>query len=290
MLLFTQENEESTDEMKNDFEKGMSELDSFITGGYSYLANNAGKAIAAITVIIAVLVTFTDVTFSSFGGESFTGGLLVMLFSSYVIYFSLEGSGEKLGETTEEFITALKRYTEAKNSISAEDIGALREFCYSYSQKEAEYRKKNYLAESALTEKDLSDFKNGKKFPYLSARRLRRCEKMRIHRLTPATLLSGERLLCKSELKNPESSKFISLILGLIPTTLGTFLTVSVILTTKDSLTFATVMEGILKLSALPIIGFKGYSSGYSYVKCEKSLWIETKARLLEEFKATLPT
>ena len=54
--------------MKNDFEKGMSELDSFIKGGYSYLANNAGKAIAAITVIIAVLVTFTDVTFSSFGG------------------------------------------------------------------------------------------------------------------------------------------------------------------------------------------------------------------------------
>lgn len=271
--------------MKSDFEKGLSDLDSFVKGSYSYLANNAGKAIAIITVVIAILVTFTDVTFASFHGNSFTTGLLVMLFSSYIIYFSMEGSGEKLGEETEEFNRALKKYDEAKKNISAEDIASLRSFCYDYSQKEADYRRKSFLAESGLTQEEYCSYKSGTKFPYLTRKKLRRAEKIKPYRLTPTLLLSGERLLYKSELRNPESSKLLSLLLGLIPTTLGTLFTVSIILTTKESLTVATVIEGLLKLSALPIIGFKGYSSGYSYVKCEKSMWIETKSRLLEEFK-----
>ena len=45
-------------------------------------------------------------------------------------------------------------------------------------------------------------------------------------------------------------------------------------------------MEGIFKLSALPIIGFKGYGAGYSYSKDTKSAWIDTKARILEQFVA----
>jgi hypothetical protein len=241
--------------------------------------------IALITVLIATLVTFTDVTFAGFGTGSFTTGLLVMLFSSYVIYFSLEGSGERLGEGTEEFTKAHNRYLEVKSSISAEDIIALRGFCQDYAIKEAEYRRSNLLAEFGLSREEYEDYKAGKSLPRVTAKRLRRIDRIKPYSLTPTLLLSGDRLLQRSEIKNPEHSKILSLLIGLIPTTLGTFFTVSVILTTKDTLTAASVFEGILKLSALPIIGFKGYSSGYSYVKCEKTLWIETKTRLLEQFK-----
>ena len=270
--------------MKGDLEKGLAELDGFMKNSYGILANNAGKAIAIITVIVAALVTFTDVSFSTSGGNSFTTGLLVMLFASYVVYFSLETSGERLGESTEDFICAHTRFLNVKGQIGAEDIPALRDFCYEYSRAEAEYRRQSFLAEAGLTESDLSDFREGKGFPKNQARLLRRCERIRPCKLTPSLLLSGNDLKSESELRSPEGAKMISLLLGLLPTTLGTFFTVSVILTAKSSLTPSVIMEGIFKLSALPIIGFKGYGAGYSYSKDTRSAWIDTKARILEQF------
>lgn len=272
--------------MKDDFEKGLSELDGFLKGGYTYLASNAGKVIALITVVIAALVTFTDVTLAGIGGRGFTTGLIVMLFSSYVIYFALESSGERLGENTENFKSAYKRYSAVKQMIKAEDMSSLRSFCHEYSICEAEYRRKSYLAEAGISEEDYAEYKNRKDLPKAIKRKLKKYEKIKPYALTPALLMSGERLSSKSELKNPELSRIISLFLGLLPTTLGTFFTVSVMLTAKPSLTVSTVLEGIFKLSALPIIGFKGYGAGYSYVKEQKSLWIDTKARILEEFIA----
>lgn len=60
--------------------------------------------------------------------------------------------------------------------------------------------------------------------------------------------------------------------------------TVSVILTAKEGLDAATVIEGILKLSTLPVVGFRGYANGYSYVRKSFIPWIETKKRLLEAY------
>ena len=61
-------------------------------------------------------------------------------------------------------------------------------------------------------------------------------------------------------------------------------ITLSVMLSAKEGLTATDVLNGLLKLSALPLIGFKGYSAGYSYVKHNISLFLETKANILESF------
>jgi len=270
--------------MKNDSKSNLCELDSLMRSGYGYLANNAGKVISLITLFVAALVTFTDVSFSAFTGESFTTGLILMLLASYIMYFSLEGSGEKFGESTDEFSSALKKYNEIKQRINADDISLLREFCYCYAKKDAEYRRKSFLCEAGFTENEFLEYKNGASVSKKARRVFLRCERIKAVNLTPAVLLCKERLLSKSELTSPERAKLLSMLIGLLPTTLGTFFTVSVMLTVKDEMTASAVIEGILKLSALPIIGFKGYSSGYSYSKNNKSVWIETKARLLEEF------
>jgi hypothetical protein len=60
--------------------------------------------------------------------------------------------------------------------------------------------------------------------------------------------------------------------------------TVSVMVSVKDNMTVAGVIEAILKLSTLPIIGLKGYSDGYEYVMNNESAWLETKSRLIEAF------
>ena len=60
--------------------------------------------------------------------------------------------------------------------------------------------------------------------------------------------------------------------------------TISVMISLKDNLTAAGVIEALVKLSTLPIIGLKGYSSGYEYVRGSEYAWLQTKTRLLEAF------
>ena len=109
------------------------ELGGMMSRGYSSLIAGAGKVIAVITLVIAVLVTFTDMAFSGFGSKNFTSTLIVMLLASYMMYFSLEDSGEREGEESEEFITSDKRYLNVRSRITPDLIDPLRAFCLEYS-------------------------------------------------------------------------------------------------------------------------------------------------------------
>ena len=102
--------------------------------------------------------------------------------------------------------------------------------------------------------------------------------------LTPRELLSREHSSLKSELTNPEYGKSARLALRLIPSSVCMLFTVSVMLSTKDGMSAEFILESILKLSALPIIGIKGYTHGYSYAKNDLSLWLQTKTKLIDAF------
>lgn len=260
------------------------ELGEMMRQSYGYLIQNASKIIAIITVCVAALVTFTDISFSDLTGTAFSSTLAVMLIASYLMYFSLEDAGEKYGEESEEYRAALDRYTKVRAKILPTSIPALREFCSKYATDELVYRRSNYINERGYTLSEYEDYKRGMPFSKKARRVFAIAERIKPIKLTPSVILTHERSYLRSELENPERSKLFGMLLRLIPTTLCTFFTASVILTTKDNLTASTVVEGILKLSTLPIIGFKGYQIGYYYAKDEKSAWIDTKARLLEAF------
>ena len=260
------------------------ELGGFMKQGYSAIVTNAGKAIAAVTLVMATLITFTDVAFCQIGGERFTLSLAVMLISSYLMYFSLEDAGEREGERTEEYLTALDRYTAAKKRISPEMVDSLRDFCLDYSRREQEYRRLCYLVENGLSATDYEDYLAGVRFGRKSRRILRRARSLRAVKLTPSILLNGRGGVGKSELLGPGRDKLVSGLISLIPTTVCTVFTVSIILTAKDGLTATTVIEGIIRLCALPVVGFRGTVDGYNFARDSKSAWLETKARLLESF------
>lgn len=260
------------------------ELGGMIRGGYSSLIANAGKIVAVITLVIAVLVTFTDMTFSNLTGESFTTTLAVMLISSYLMYFSLEDAGEKEGEESEPFLISKERYANARAKITPELIDPLREFCLEYSRRELEYRRLSYLGEVGYSAADLSSYRSGKKYPQRAIRAFRKAEKMTAVKLTPSVLMSSSHIGDRSELTDPKRQKIFDALLSLIPTTVCMIFTVSVILTAKENMTVSTVIDGIVKLSALPIVGFKGMIDGFRFSKDGKSAWLEAKARILESF------
>ncbi len=270
--------------MKSKFELGLIESEGFIKKGGLSLVNNAGKVIAVITVFVAALVTFTDIRLANFSAESFTTSAVMLILASYLMYFSLEDAGEQLGEESEEYQSAKAAYEKERDKINGDDIEALRAFCFEYSKQELTYRRKNYLVSHGLVPSDLEKFRTGGHFSKKSRKALRTAEKMKAVAISPKILLTKERVFSKSELSNPERFKLLRLILKLIPSTVCMTVTVSVMLTAKEGLNLSTVIEGILKLSALPIVGFKGYSNGYTYIKRGYVPWIETKRRLLEAF------
>ena len=205
----------------------------------------------------------------------------------YLMYFSLEDAGEKLGEDTEEYKASKARYDELVKKIPGESIPSLRKFCSDYSAEELRYRRENLLYSCGYTYKEYEDFHKGiipDDIVPKTRRAYLRADLMKAVSLTPKTLLSPDRVRGKSELSNPESSKLLRMIISLIPSTICMTVTVSVMLTAKEDLGAAEIIGGILKLSTLPIIGLRGYAAGYNYTKRTLPVWNETKTRLLEAF------
>lgn len=271
--------------MKNNFDSAILDSGDFIRRTGLALVNNAGRAITVITLAVVSLVTFTDLTFASFAAKSFTSLVLVMLRASYLIYFSMEDTGEKAGEESEEFKKSLAAYYAAREKIAADKIQKLREFCKDYSRAELEYRRESLLMSYG---EDMAEFtrylEDGCRFSKRREKIFKKAARLRAVELSPKTLLSREHMKAKSELSNPEIFKLLRLALKLIPTTLCMLLTVSIIPSVKEDMSFSAVVEGILKLSSLPVIAFRGYSAGYFFARRSKCLWIETKTRLLEAF------
>ena len=267
------------------FDTDILDVSSTLKRGKSYIISSGGKIIAALTLLIAVLVTFTDITFSGAASYAFFTNLIMMLIASYLMFFSLEDAGERLGEETEPFTEAARRYRAAKEKIDASSISALRDFCRRYSEKELEYRRESLLTEYGYTKDEYLEYAKSGACPDRRSRRIfKKYERMSSVALTPQVLLSSERVSCSSELINPERYKLLRLIIKLIPSTLCMAFTVSVMLSAKDGMTLDSVLDGLLKLSALPIVGLRGYSEGYSYAKNSKSSWLESKARIIETF------
>jgi len=270
--------------MKTSFDTALLESGAYLRRGFLSLINNVGKVIAAITLFVATLVTFTDVGFADIRSESFSSVLAIMLVASYLMYFSLEDSGERLGEESEQFKGAKEEYDALRAKIEGGDVAALRLFLSDYARHELEYRRNMLLLRHGYNKDELYRLISTGGATRKQKRIYARAMREKPFELSVRSLLSGEASKRNRELQNPEGRKLMRMILKMLPTTLCTLLTVSVALTVKEDMSWGAVIGGILKLSALPIIGFRGYQDGYTYAKGELTMWLETKTRLLDAF------
>jgi len=269
--------------MKSGAERGLEEYSALTRRGYASLVSNSGKITAMIVALVTVLLTFTDITLTGSAAASFGPTLITLLLSSYVIYFSLEDAGEQLGHEGEDFAAAMERYRAAEARIEPQMIGRLRQFCHRYSADEVEFRRRAYLASHGCTEEEYASFLAGD-YAGKSKRILAGAAKIRPLTLTPAMLMTPCKARVRSGLSSPTRERALSGLLHLLPSTLCMIFTVSVMLTAKEELSAEVIIGGIMKLSALPVIGFKGYAAGYSHVRDTEIGYVSEKTRLLEEF------
>ena len=270
--------------MKTRLEYGLLEGDNLIRRGGAALVNNFGKTIAVITVIAAALVTFTEISFYSFDSERFTTGLFVMLICSYLMYFSLEDAGERLGEESDAYKAATERYNALRSEVNGGMLYELRAFLQDYSAEELKYRRNNLLVTYGISPTAYNSYVNGDACSKKDRKVLKKAERMRAVVLSVKALLSLDTTKKKSELTDPKHLKLPLMLLRLLPTVICTCVTVSVMLTARDGLTPGMIIEGILKLLTLPAVGIKGYVSGYRYTVEGVAPWIDTKSKILEAF------
>ena len=270
--------------MKESFDVNLLSSGEFMKRSYSFLIANMSKAVAIITLIIATIVSFAEVGFSNLSAERFTSTLITMLIASYIMYFSLEDAGEKLGRDTEEYKHSLKNYLDKKSKISGEDINALRQFCLDYRNEELEYRRNNTLFSLGYTKEEYAAYRRGECKSKKMCREMRRVERLKRANLSAADLLSKSNKKYSSELKNPQTYKLLNLFIRIIPSTVCMIFTISLMISTRENQTFASVIESLVKLCALPIIGLKGYNVGYEYATEAEAGWLETKTSLLDCF------
>ena len=270
--------------MKSSFDSSILDTGKVIKRSYSFLLENAGKTIALLTGIIVTLVTFTEVGLCDVSTTSYTSTLILMLIASYIIYFSLEEAGEKLGRESEEYLNAEAEYNKKRDALRGADIKDLREYLIDYAREELKYRQKNTLLSKGYSFTEYLSWLDGNEYPDGAKRLFKAVKRMKPVALGPGQLMAKEKFERRRELKSPESKKFLLLSLKLIPSTLCMIFTLSIMLGAKDGMTAEFVIESLLKLSTLPIIGLKGYSQGYAYAKGDLVLWIETKSRLIDSY------
>ena len=248
------------------------------------LLSDVGKIIALITLIVACLVTFTDISFYEIGSKEFTSTLIMMLIGAYLMFFSLEESGEKHGERTEEFSEAKEGYRAAVSKISAADIAPLEKFLEKKREREILKKREAYLKGLGYSADILSEEAPAQEKERMRA--VRRAMRIRQKTIRTGMLLERDCTSDNTDLYNPTAKKLLRILIKLIPTSACMVFTASVMLSAKGELTAGVVIESLLRLSTLPIVGFRGYAFGYRYTKNTRASQIREKTRILESYLA----
>ena len=265
--------------MKSDFDNAMLATGKLMQKGRLMLAENVGKTVALITAAVTLLVTFTDVGFGSFTAEGFTSEAGLLLISSYLMYFSLSESGQRLGRQSEEYLSLRQTNADLRDRVGGEMIDDLRGFCREYSDSELNYRRLRAMADRGLSNSDPDSLSPAER------RMLKKIDRMRPIRLTPSDLLSdggGDRRT--EEFCATGRARLARAAASLLPSTVCMIFTVSVMLSAKEGLTPTGVIESLLKLSTLPIIGLRGYADGYNLATVTEVSRLRMRIRLLGAF------
>jgi hypothetical protein len=228
------------------FEKQLLNSADGVKRGLVTIINNMGKAVAIIAAAVAVLTTFTEVTFADIYTGSFIPSFAVVIVCSYIMYFSLEDAGEELGRGSEEYVSAEMKYRSERDKISGEDIEPLRAFCRQYSSEELKFRKEGAMMAYEVSPSDIENYRAGSAMSRKKRRAIARILSLKPIPLTPSVLLSRGRYSGKSELSNPERKKIPMLLLKILPSTVCMTVTVSVMMSFKENMTASDIVSGIL--------------------------------------------
>lgn len=270
--------------MKDKLTKGILDSSDIMRKSYTAIISNAGKSIALITALVAILITFTEVGIGAISSKELMAEAMVITAASYVIYFSMRDAGYRLGNEEEGYKSALSRFEEARAKITPELLPAFKDFVREYKAKELKYRKEELLLSIGLSMDECAKKQLSNQLTKRERKVARKVEKMKMMKMDHVDLLNEPSKLGVSYHLTQKRGRLLTTASHLIPSTIATVFTVSIILTIKKEMTSAKIIEGLIRLSTLPISALKGYLSGYRYKESTEYLALVSRAEILEGF------
>lgn len=251
-----------------------------LSRGRQKIFAHIGFWIAALSLLVAALVTFTDISLLSISTQRFTVTMVVYATVTVLMYLSLAEEGERTGRSEKAYKEAEDALTKAANSISPVSFGRLEAFCQAFVREEFSERRARLLLAYGISDESSAP-------PPAACRRLKRLRPLQINALMllGSTLKEGDSPLC-----NTEKRRRSRLLLRLMPSLLWMIFGIGIAIGAHDSLTTSAILEGIFKLSALLIIGLRGYTQGYLFISEAEIPFLRAKMQLLERFLAEQPS
>ena len=270
-----------------------------LNGGFKKVmrnvAKNASWIIGTLAVFVIVVVSFTDISFTSSFTVRFSTSLVLLLICNYVEYFSMKHLGKEEARGEKKYQEAQKRYEGAVKDVCEKGfISRIPDFCYYYAKEDYEKRLRRILLQADIDLDTYIKRYRGKKKKELPAE-LSDFEKKVIclaNEAKPLNLsleyivsVSGERATSRTP-KDPAKISLQQDIQYLIPTLLSTFFVVGILVEAIGNPTFATFATCIVKVFLLVWNGIKGYQNGYYNILRDSVDYTLARTNLLLEAKA----
>ena len=250
----------------------------------------AGIVIGVLTFLVSILVFFTEPSLSAKPVEHVSVQMSVTMFCIFLMYTSMCDAGCRAGENRPEYAEARDEWTALADRVRRSGfLSELAGFCRRLAIEEREETRADRLASVGLSLADLraieADDARFRVLPRRTRRAIRRARAVRLLKLTPDRLLSavgrGRRRIAPV---SPGASRARSTVFAMVPSLLGTFLTVSVAFTASDGLTASAVISAAFRLLALLWTGFRGYGMGYRNAVRDGVAACKTRSALLLRF------
>ena len=257
------------------------ETDRLFTGALSSLAkgrqrifSRIGLWISALALLVAVVITFTDVSFLSLSAESLTLKMAIYAAVTVIMFYALEDEGERTGRTESAYKESEKAFLAAKTAVTPAHYGALDGFCERYIEEELSKRRSVFLLSHGITSGDAP----------LSGALERKMKALKPLRISAATLLDPSASPRHSPLESPERHRKCRLAARLLPSLLCSVFGIGIAVGVRAEMTPSAVIEGLFKISALLIVALRGYAVGYLFIGDGEIPFLQAKTRLLEQF------
>ncbi len=246
-----------------------------LSKGRQRLFAHIGLWVAALSLLVAALVTFTEISLLSLSLQSLTLTVAVYAAVTVVMYISLEEEGELAGRTESAYKEAENALTATAARITAVHYAPLEAFCRLYTKEELAERRARLLLTYGISDEAQQE---------LPAAVQRRICRLRPLQLNASMLLGKPAKAADSPLCDPDRRRRTRLLTRLTPSLLCMTFGIGIAIGARDALTVSAILEGIFKLSALLIVGLRGYVQGYLFVSEAEIPFIRAKTRLLERF------
>ncbi len=254
----------------------------------------AGVWVGCVTVAVAAATLFCEAHVTAVPPEQTVMTAAVMILSCFIMYTSLFDAGHQKAEDSQDYTRAQDAYRTVREEIRPR-MRELDAFCHAYVEEELASTRAHILERAGLTTIDYLHCRDGelsraalRQMPRVKRRALRAAVRLKPIRLHPSLLLSGGGGNRRTPRLTAHPARVRRTAVALIPTIIGSMVTVAVTLESMD-MTPGAIISGVLRIFTIVWCGVRGYAAGMRALREDDCAVLECKTTLLTAFLSWHP-